>query len=82
MITDKLGDAATEEIERWAGTLVRSLDQRAGVSVYHDADSSTYVVRLARANRVLLFRFSEAQVLTASREKECEKIVKEKLRDL
>ena len=82
MITNKRGEAATEEIERWGKVIVASLDRLADLSVYHDADSNTYVIRLVRGSRVLLFRLSEAQALTASREKECEKVLKQKLRDL
>jgi hypothetical protein len=82
MVTDKRGEAAVQEIEQWANGIIRSLDQRVGISVYYDADSSTYVLRLARASRVLLFRLSEAQVQTAGREKECEKILKRKISDL
>jgi len=82
MVTDKKAEAATEEILRWAGALVRSIDQRADASVYYDADSSTYVIRLARASRVLLFRLSEAQVRTPGREEECEEILRKKVSDL
>ena len=82
MITDKQGEAAAEEIERWANTVVRSADKRAEASVYYDGDSSTYVIRLARGSRVLLFRLSEAQVRTQGREKECEGTLKRKVRDL
>jgi hypothetical protein len=82
MVTDKKAEAATEEIERWASAIVRSIDQRANASVYYDADSSTYVIRLARASRVLLFRLSAAQVRTQEREKECEEILRKKVSDL
>ncbi len=82
MITDKEAEAATEEIERWAGAFVRSIDQRANASVYYDADSSTYVIRLARESRVLLFRLSAAQVRTPEREEECEEILRTKVSDL
>lgn len=82
MVTDKMAEAATEEIERWAGALVRSIDQRANASVSYDADSSTYVIRLARESRVLLFRLSAAQVQTPEREEECEEILRKKMSDL
>ena len=82
MITDKRGDAAVVDIARWANDILHSLDARAQASVYYDGDSSTYVLRLARASRVLLFRLSEAQVHTPEREAECEKSLKTKLKNL
>lgn len=82
MITDKEAEAATEEIERWAGMVIRSVDPAAGVSIYYDPDSGTYVIRLARGSRVLLFRLSAAQVRTPEREKECVEILRKKVSDL
>jgi hypothetical protein len=83
MITDKKGDAAIPDIEKWANQIARSTDQ--GVKAtgsYHDADSNTYVLRLEKGRRVLLFRLSEAQVHTPQRESECEKTLKTKINDL
>jgi hypothetical protein len=82
MLTDKQGDAASPEIEHWANEVLSPLDRGVKVEVYYDADSSTYVLRLAKANRVLLFRLSEAQVHTPGREQESERILKRKLKDL
>ena len=82
MITSRRGEAASADIERWAKEIIAAVDPRADISVYHDADSSTYVVRLARASRVLVFRFSEAQIYTPEREGECEKTLKTKLKNL
>lgn len=82
MITDKKGEAAAVEIEHWAKQAAGSTDGDVQISVYYDDDSSTYVLRLAKENRVLLFRFSEAQVQTAEREDECRKILKRKIKDL
>jgi hypothetical protein len=82
MITDKRGDAAAPDIERWAEAIIHGLDPRAEVTVYFDADSGTYVIRLARESRVLVFRLSEAQAHTAGREAECEKTLKTKLKNL
>ncbi len=79
MVTDKKGEEAVKEIEQWANRIARALNDSVQASVYHDPDSSTYVLRLARGNRVLLFRLSEAQVGTPGREQECEKIVKRKI---
>lgn len=82
MITDKLGAAATGDIELWTGRIARESDEGVQTSVYHDSDSSTYVIRLAKRNRVLLFRLSEAQVRSPDREGECEKTLKAKIKDL
>lgn len=82
MVTDKQGEAAVPEIEQWASRIARSEDERVQVRVYHDADSDTYVLRLARESRVLLFRLSEAQVRTPRREEECEKTLRTKINNL
>lgn len=82
MVTDKLGEAAVPEIEQWANRIARSTDEKVQASIYYDADSSTYVFRLAKGSRVLLFRLSEAQVHTPGREAECEKTLKRKIKDL
>jgi hypothetical protein len=82
MVTEKQGEAAVPEIENWANRITRSMDNKVQASVYYDGDSSTYVLRLAKANRVLLFRLSEAQVQTPEREAECEKTLKRKIHDL
>lgn len=82
MITEQHGDAAVGDIVRWADAVIRPLDPLADVSAYYDGDSSTYVLRLARASRVLVFRLSEAQVHTPSRLDECEKTLKTKLKNL
>jgi len=82
MITDKQGEEAVTEIELWANRIASFTDPKAQASAYYDADSSTYVLRLAKGNRVLLCRMSEAQSRTPEREEECEKILKRKTKDL
>lgn len=82
MITEKQGEAASQEIARWAGRLAASTDPKVQASVYYDADSNTFVLRLAKGSRVLLFRLSETQVFTPEREAECEKILRRKIKDL
>ena len=79
MVTEKKGEEAVKDIEQWANRIASALNDKIQASVYHDPDSSTYVLRLAKGNRVLLFRLSEAQVGTPGREQECEKIVKRKI---
>lgn len=82
MVTEKQGDEASADIERWANQIARSTDGKVSVEVYYDGDSSTYVLRLMKASRVLLFRLSEAQVRTEGRESECERTLKRKIKDL
>ena len=82
MITDKKGEAAVSDIEQWANRITTSVDAQMAASVYYDEDSSTYVLRLAKGNRVLLFRLSEAQVQTREREEECEKTLWGKIKGL
>ena len=82
MLTAKHGDAASPEIEDWANRVAQPVDEAVKVGVYYDADSSTYVLRLAKAARVLVFRLSEAQIHTAGRESECERTLQRKIKDL
>jgi hypothetical protein len=82
MLTDKHAEEASAEIERWANEIARLADKEVSVQVYYDADSNTYVLRLMKGNRVLLFRLSEAQVQSAGREQECERTLKRKIKDL
>ena len=82
MLTNKRGDEASTDIERWANRIARLLDEAVNVEVYYDADSSTYVLRLMKGARVLVFRLSEAQVHTAGREAECERTLQRKIKDL
>ncbi len=82
MVTNKQGEEAVSEIELWANRITVSMDPKMQASAYYDADSSTYVLRLAKGSHVLLFRLSEAQLRTPEREKECEKTLKRKIKDL
>ena len=82
MLTAERGDAASGQIEAWANQVARSLDDAVRVEVYYDADSSTYVLRLEKGARVLVFRLSEAQVHTTGRESECERTLQRKIKDL
>ena len=82
MLTAERGDAASPEIEGWANRVARSVDGAVKVEVSYDADSSTYVLRLEKGARVLVFRLSEAQVHTEGRESECERTLQRKIKDL
>jgi hypothetical protein len=82
MLTEKEGEAACSEIEAWGNRVAGRLDPKVAVQVYYDADSSTYVLRVVKGSRVLLFRLSEAQVRTPGREAECERTLERKVKDL
>ena len=82
MISSKHGEGATLDIQDWANRIARQVDNRVAVDVYYDGDSSTYVLRLVKGARVLVFRLSEAQVSTSGREAECERTLKRKIKDL
>ncbi len=82
MITDKQGEAAITDLQKWATGISRLSGDNVEADVYYDADSNTYVFRLIKGSRVLVFRLSEAQVQTAGRENECERTLKRKIKDL
>jgi len=82
MISDKQGEGAVPDLIEWANRVAQSADPQVQVDVYHDSDSSTYVLRLLKGDRVLLFRFSEAQVQTPEREQECDRTLRRKIKDL
>jgi hypothetical protein len=82
MLSSLRGDAAAAEIQRWAGEIARRIDPDIGITVEFDADSNTFILRLIKGSRVLIFRFSEAQVHTDGREAECERTLNRKIKDL
>ena len=82
MISTKLGEDASADIQDWANRVARLVDSGVAVDVYYDGDSSTYVLRLVKGARVLVFRLSEAQIRTSGREAECERTVQRKVKDL
>jgi len=82
MISTKLGEDASSDIQAWASRVAGLVDSAVTVDVYYDGDSSTYVLRLVKGSRVLVFRLSEAQIRTSGREAECERTVQRKVKDL
>jgi len=82
VISAKLGEDASSDIEAWANRVAGLVDSAVTVDVYYDGDSSTYVLRLIKGARVLVFRLSEAQIRTSGREAECERTVQRKVKDL
>lgn len=82
MLPETRGDAAAAEIAIWANRIVRPLDEQIHVDVDYDTDSNTYLLRLVKGARVLLFRLSQSQVHTPGRESECERTLQRKVKDL
>jgi hypothetical protein len=82
MLTSREGEAACADLEHWANRISAKTDDQIAVQVYYDADSNTYIFRLAKGARVLVFRLSVAQVHGGGRETECERTLQRKLKDL
>ena len=82
MLAEKRGDAAAPEIADWANRVARQIDEQVAVGVDYDGDSNTFLLRLTKGSRVLLFRLSESQVHASGREAECERILQRKIKDL
>jgi hypothetical protein len=75
-------DAAAADLQAWARSAAARVDPAVGVQAEFDPDSNTFIVRLSKGARVLIFRFSEAQLHTDGREAECERTLKRKIKDL
>ena len=82
MLAEKRGEAAAPELADWANRVARKVDEEVSVGVDYDGDSNTFLLRLARGSRVLLFRLSESQVHVSGREAECERTLRRKIKDL
>jgi hypothetical protein len=82
MLSAQRGDAAAADLQSWANTIAKRVDPAIDITAEFDADSNTFIVRLVKASRVLIFRFSESQVHTDGREAECEKTLNRKIKDL
>jgi hypothetical protein len=82
MLAEKKGDAAAPELAAWANRVARRIDQQVTVDVDYDGDSNTFLLRLTKGSRVLLFRLSESQVHVSGREAECERTLQRKIKDL
>jgi hypothetical protein len=82
MLSAQRGEAAAPELQAWAARVAQPIDPEIAVQVEFDADSNTFIVRLSKGARVLIFRFSESQVHTDGRETECERTLNRKIKDL
>ena len=82
MLSARRGGEAAPEIEAWANEIAKRADPAIGVTTEFDPDSNTFILRLVKGARVLIFRFSESQVHTDGREAECERTLNRKIKDL
>ena len=82
MLSTLRGEAALPQIQAWAVQIVQRVDDAVTVEVLFEEDSNTYILRLAKAARVLLFRLSASQVHSDGREAECERTLQRKIKDL
>ena len=82
MLSAQRGDTAAPELQAWAARVAQPIDPEIAVQVEFDADSNTFIVRLSKGARVLIFRFSQSQVHTDGREAECERTLNRKIKDL
>jgi hypothetical protein len=82
MLSAHRGDAASPELQTWAQAIAQRIDPAVGVTVEFEADSKTFIVRLVKEPRVLIFRLSASQVHSDGREAECERTLNRKIKDL
>lgn len=82
MLSARRGDEAAPEIQLWASRIKERIDPAIEITVEFDTDSNTFIIRLVKQARVLIFRFSESQVHTDAREAECERTLNRKIKDL
>jgi hypothetical protein len=82
MLSAQRRDAAIPELQSWANQIAERTDPGVDVRVEFDWDSNTFLLRLAKGARVLIFRLSQGQVHTDGREAECERTLNRKIKDL
>lgn len=82
MLSTRRGEAASPELQAWATEVAKRFDPEVGVTVEFEADSGTFIVRLVKQSRVLIFRLSQSQVHGDGREAECERTLNRKIKDL
>jgi hypothetical protein len=82
MLSARRREAAIPELQSWANQITERVDPAVNTRVEFDADSNTFLVRLAKGARVLIFRLSQTQVHTDGREAECERTLIRKIKDL
>lgn len=82
MLSAQRGEAAARDLRLWAQNVARGVDPAIDVDVIFEGDSNTFIVRLGKGARVLIFRLSASQIYTDGREAECERTLQRKIKDL
>jgi len=82
MLSAQRGETAAHELSSWGQNIARGVDPAIDVDVIFEDDSNTFIVRLGKGARVLIFRLSASQVYTDGREAECERTLNRKIKDL
>jgi len=82
MLSAQRREAALPELQSWAKRIAGRMDPEVDVQVEFDTDSNTFLLRLAKGARVLIFRLSQSQVHADGREAECERTLQRKIKDL
>jgi len=82
MLSAQRREAAIPELQSWANQTKERIDPSVDVRVEFDSDSNTFLLRLAKGPRVLIFRLSQSQVHTDGREAECERTLNRKIKDV
>jgi hypothetical protein len=82
MLSAQRGEAAAPVLTSWAQEIARLIDPAIHVEFMFEDDSNTFIIRLEKGARVLIFRLSASQVYTDGREAECERTLNRKIKDL
>lgn len=82
MLSQQRGDAAVPELSAWASEIAKRIDPAVDTLVEFEEDSHTFILRLTKGARVLIFRLSQTQVYSDGREAECERTLIRKIKDL
>lgn len=82
MLSSQHGNAATSDLQAWAQEVSQRVDPAVETQVIFEEDSNTFILRLAKGARVLVFRLSASQIYTDGRESECERTLNRKIKDL
>ncbi len=69
-------------MQAWAQEVSQRADPAVETQVIFEEDSNTFILRLAKDARVLVFRLSASQIYTDGRESECERTLNRKIKDL
>jgi hypothetical protein len=82
MLSSQRGNAATPDLQAWAQEVSQRVDPAVETQVIFEEDSNTFILRLVKGARVLVFRLSASQIYTDGRESECERTLNRKIKDL